>query len=147
MSRLALVLAAIALVAPAGTAAAGRPSDELRLEQVRVITGAISPKSVVSSQTGRFFAQNMMYRHTVTVYNRSGRLLKTIGDAVRLSRLGYPSYRGTVRGAPVEAAFSPDGSTAYVSNYSMYGPRFGPEGSDVCSPSWATTPASCTESG
>ena len=34
----------------------------------------------------------------------------------------------------MEAAFAPDGRHAYVSNYSMYGPGFGPEGSDVCSP-------------
>jgi DNA-binding beta-propeller fold protein YncE len=53
----------------------------------------------------------------------------------RLSRLGYPEYPGTQRGAPVEAAFSPDRRSAYVSNYSMYGPGFGPEGADTCSPS------------
>jgi DNA-binding beta-propeller fold protein YncE len=37
--------------------------------------------------------------------------------------------------SPVEAAFSPDGRYAYVSNYSMYGQGFGPEGSDSCTPS------------
>ncbi len=114
---------------------AGPPSATLRLKRLRQITGRISPKSVVASQTGLFFAQNMMYRHTITVYDRRFRLVKTIQDAVRLDRLGYPKYRGTVRGAPVEAAFSPDGRYAYVSNYSMYGPGFGPAGSDVCSPS------------
>jgi YVTN family beta-propeller protein len=71
----------------------------------------------------------------VTVYDaRRIRLKKTIPDSVRLSRLGFPAYRGTQRGAPVEAAFSPDGRYAYVSNYSMYGAGFGPEGGDVCSP-------------
>lgn len=100
-----------------------------------MIGGAISPKSVVASQTGLFFAQNMMYRHTITVYDRRGRLVKTISDAVRLDRLGYPAYPGVSRGAPVEAAFTADGRYAYVTNYSMYGPRFGPEGHDVCSPS------------
>jgi YVTN family beta-propeller protein len=112
-----------------------KPSSRLRLKLVRVITGAISPKSVVASQTGRFFAQNMMYRHTVTVYDRRFRLVKTIPDAVRLARLGHPRYSGTFRGAPVEAAFSPDGSYAYVSNYAMYGEGFGHPGDDVCSPS------------
>jgi DNA-binding beta-propeller fold protein YncE len=78
----------------------------------------------------------MMYRHTVTVYDaRSLKLVKTISDAVNLRRLGYPQYKGTVRGAPVEAAFSPDGRYAYVSNYSMYGQGFGPEGDDDCTPS------------
>jgi YVTN family beta-propeller protein len=102
---------------------------------VRTITGDLSSKSVVSSQHGRFFAQNMMYRHTISVYDRRGRLVRTIPDAVDLSRFGVRGHPGTVRGAPVEAAFLPDGTAAYVSNYSMYGAGFGPEGNDVCSPS------------
>lgn len=112
----------------------GPPSAARRLRLRTVITGAISPKSVAASQTGLFFAQNMMYRHTVTVYDRRFRLVKTIEDAVRLPKLGYPQYPGTSRGAPVEAAFSPDGRYAYVSNYSMYGAGFGPAGDDGCSP-------------
>jgi YVTN family beta-propeller protein len=101
-----------------------------------VITGRISPKSVASSGTGYVTAQNMMYRHTITVYDsRTLKLVRTISDAVRLRRLGFPSYRGVTRGAPVEAAFSPDGRYAYVANYSMYGAGFGPEGSDSCTPS------------
>ena len=113
-----------------------RPSDRARLKLRRVITGNISPKSVASSGSGYVTAQNMMYRHSVTVYDaRTLRLVKTISDAVNLRRLGYPSYPGTSRGAPVEAAFSSDGRHAYVSNYSMYGTRFGPEGDDDCTPS------------
>lgn len=129
----ATALASVAAV-PA-VAQPPKPSSRLRLKLVRVITGAISPKSVVASQTGRFFAQNMMYRHTVTVYDRRFHLVETIPDAVRLARLGHPRYRGTTRGAPVEAAFSPDGAYAYVSNYAMYGEGFGHPGDDVCSPS------------
>ena len=113
-----------------------RPSDLSRLTLRKVITGPISPKSVASSGTGYVTAQNMMYRHTITVYDASTlRLVKTISDAVHLARLGYPQYPGVVRGAPVEAAFSPDGRYAYVSNYSMYGRGFGPEASDSCTPS------------
>jgi len=120
----------------ATTAKNGRPSDKARLKLAGVITGNISPKSVASSGAGYVTAQNMMYRHSVTVYDaRTLKLVKTIPDAVQLSRLGYPEYKGTVRGAPVEAAFSPDGRYAYVSNYSMYGPGFGPEGDDNCTPS------------
>jgi YVTN family beta-propeller protein len=92
-----------------------------------VIYGAISPKSVVASPTGLVFAQNMMYRHTITVYDRRYRLVKTIEDTFR-------TPQGWVRGAPVEAAFSPRGLYAYVSNYAMYGPGFGRPGDDVCSP-------------
>jgi len=117
-------------------AARARPSDKARMKLRGVITGNISPKSVASSGTGYVTAQNMMYRHSVTVYDaRTLRLVKTISDAVDLRRLGYPSYRGTSRGAPVEAAFSSDGRYAYVSNYSMYGARFGAEGDDDCTPS------------
>lgn len=122
--------------AAAQVAAGGRPSDRARLRLRTVITGSISPKSVASSDAGYVIAQNMMYRHSVTVYDaRSMKLVKTIPDAVRLARLGYPAYAGVARGAPVEAAFSLDGRYAYVTNYSMYGPGFGPEGSDRCTPS------------
>jgi YVTN family beta-propeller protein len=114
---------------------AGHRSDRARLSRRASFGGPISPKSVAASGTGLVFAQNMMYRHSVTVYDaRRMRVRKTIPDTVRLSRLGYRQYPGTQRGAPVEAAFAPDGRHAYVSNYSMYGPGFGPEGSDVCSP-------------
>ena len=105
---------------PAATAAPR--SDTVRLRLRTTLGGDISPKSVAASGTGLVFAQNMMYRHTVTVYDaRKIRLRKTIPDTVRLSRLGYPQYPGTQQGAPVEAAFSPDQKYAYVSNYSMYG--------------------------
>jgi YVTN family beta-propeller protein len=100
----------------------------------RTISGNISPKSVVASGGGRFVAQNMMYRHSITVYDRSYRLVKTISDRVDLQALGGPSTGGPVRGGPVEAAFSPDARYAYVSNYSMYGPGYAREGSDSCSP-------------
>jgi YVTN family beta-propeller protein len=111
------------------------PSPKRHLTLVKTIHGDITPKSVVASGSGLVFAQNMMYRHTITVYNRRYRLVKTISDSVHLAELGYPEYEGTSRGAPVEAAFAPDGTHAYVSNYSMYGPAFGAEGQDSCSPS------------
>ena len=139
MRRIAAALALGLLAAIAGSAHARthpRPSDHARLKLVKVITGRISPKSVASSGTGYVLAQNMMYRHTITVYDaHTLELVKTIPDAVHLARLGFPRHPGTVRGAPVEAAFSPDGRYAYVSNYSMYGAGFGPEGSDSCTPS------------
>jgi YVTN family beta-propeller protein len=115
-------------------AAPARPSPRRRLRLVETIAGNISPKSVVASGAGHVIAQNMMYRHTITVYDRSYRLVKTISDRVELAALGGPATGGRVRGAPVEAAFSPDGRYAYVSNYSMYGPGYTREGSDTCSP-------------
>ena len=102
---------------------------------VRNIGGAISPKSVVASGDGLVFAQNMMYRHTMTVYSSAGDLLRTIPDTVDFSTFGVPGHPGFSHGAPVEAAFTPDGRDVYVSNYSMYGVGFGPEGTDTCTPS------------
>ena len=98
----------------------------------QTITGNISPKSVDATGTGLVFAQNMMYRHTMTVYNVHGALVKTIPDSVDLASFGYPGHAGLSRGAPVEGAVSPDHRYFYVSNYSMYGSDFGPEGSDNC---------------
>jgi YVTN family beta-propeller protein len=118
----------------ASTTATGH-SNLLRLHYRTTIIGAISPKSVVSTQTGYFFAQNMMYRHTTTVYNRRHNLVKTISDAVRLPKFGHPRYPGVSRGAPVEATATPNRRQVYVSNYSMYGPSWHHPGQDTCSPS------------
>ena len=113
-----------------------RPQTRMKLK--KTISGKISPKSVVSSGTGLFFAQNMMYSHTITVYDREHNLVKTIPDAVNLSKYGYSKFKGNYRGAPVETSFSHDGKYAWVSNYQMYGPGFNNPGSDQCSPSQKT---------
>jgi len=104
------------------------------MELVKTITGNLSPKSIVHSGKGLFFAQNMMYSHTITVYDRDFNLVKTIPDTVKLSDSGYTQFSGTQQGAPVEAAFTPDGSTAWVSNYQMYGAGFSSNADDDCSP-------------
>jgi YVTN family beta-propeller protein len=114
------------------TTTAPIPSSDGDLALTKTVTGDISPKSVVASERGLVFAQNMMYRHTITVYDRNGNLVKTIPDTVDLAQFGIPGHPGPVQGAPVEAAFTPDGTHAYVSNYSMYGQGFGPEGDDDC---------------
>lgn len=105
-------------------------SRPLRL--IEVIGGPISPKSVDATDTGLVFAQNMMYRHTMTVYRSNGTLRRTIRDSVVFSHFGVPGHPGVSEGAPVEAAVAPGGAQMWVSNYSMYGPGFGPEGSDTC---------------
>ena len=116
------------------TTPGGTPAASRRLTLWKTIGGPISPKSVVATNTGLVMAQNMMYRHTMTVYNSQGALVKTISDSVRLSDFGRPGHPGYSRGAPVEAAVTPDGKHMWVSNYSMYGAGFGPEGDDNCSP-------------
>ncbi len=124
-------------VPPARRIPAGPPTDQRRLSLLTTIGGPISPKSVDASDTGLVFAQNMMYRHTMTVYTSAGSLVATIPDSVDLSSFGISGHPGTTRGAPVEAAFTPDAAYAYVSNYSMYGAGSGPEGSDTCTPASA----------
>ncbi|HLY84699.1 MAG TPA: YncE family protein [Acidimicrobiales bacterium] len=116
------------------TTIAAKPSTTRTLSLARTVTGQLSPKSVVASGSGLVFAQNMIYNHTVSIFGRDGQLVKTIPDSVTLSDFGYPQYPASVKGGPVEAAFSPDGKDAYVSNYSMYGPGFAHPGDDVCSP-------------
>lgn len=109
------------------------PSDERVMSPAKVITdGPLTPKSVEASSTGLFFAQNMIYSHTITVYDRSLELVKSIPDAVDLAEWGYEGHPGTSKGGPVEMAFTHDGAKAYVSNYQMYGAGFDNPGDDKC---------------
>lgn len=108
--------------------------NDREMKLVKTISGKISPKSIVYSGDGLFFAQNMMYSHTVTVYDRNFNLVKTIPDTIKLANYGFSKFKGNYQGAPVEAAFSTDGKYAYVSNYQMYGAGFDNPGSDRCSP-------------
>jgi YVTN family beta-propeller protein len=113
----------------------GPPSAERELTRVTRITGALTPKSVVASSKGDVVAQNMIYTHTVSVYDRDHELVTTIKDRITPSEFGFDRYEEPVQGGPVEASFSPDGEHLWVSNYSMYGPGFSHPGDDVCSPS------------
>jgi len=99
----------------------------------KTITGDIRPKSVVCGAGNLAFAQNMMYRHTVTVYDTEGlKLKKTISDKIKLSDYGVSGHKGLHEGSPVEAAFAPDGASVWVSNYQMFGDDFDSPGSDNC---------------
>jgi YVTN family beta-propeller protein len=114
---------------------ASATTDQTTLKLIKTITGSIAPKSVQASNDGLVSAHNMMYRHSVTIYDAETMQLKqTIPDTVRLSDFGYSKYSGTYKGAPVEGAFSPDGEYLYFTNYAMYGKRFNKEGTDTCSP-------------
>ena len=109
--------------------------EDSTLSQLKIIEGKINPKSIVHSGNGLFFAQNMMYKHTVTVYNRNFQLLKTISDKVELNKYGYSKRKGLYRGAPVECTFTHNGRYAWVSNYNMSGgseAEFRKPGCDNC---------------
>ena len=108
---------------------------EPKMKLIKTINGSISPKSVKSSGDGVVSAHNMMYRHSITVYDaKTFELLKTIPDSVSLQKYGFSKSASIFRGSPVEGTFSPDGKYLYVSNYAMYGPGYNKEGHDTCSP-------------
>lgn len=111
---------------------------QTKMKLKKTISGKISPKSIVHSGNGLFFAQNMMYSHTITVYDRNHNLVKTIPDAVNLPKYGHSKFKGNYKGAPVEAAFSHNGEYAWVSNYEMFGAGFNNPGNDDCSPAQGT---------
>ncbi|MFM8328890.1 MAG: YncE family protein [Actinomycetales bacterium] len=132
--RLIVILVALSLVSTQVNAET--LSSDSKMKLISTITGDISPKSVRASGTGFVSAHNMMYRHSVTIYDAANNsLVKTIPDRVDLTKLGFTGYSGTHRGAPVEGAFSPDGDYLYVTNYAMYGKGFNREGTDICRPS------------
>mgnify|MGYP000200315154 CR=1 FL=1 len=57
----------------------GKRSDERSLTLFDTIANDnLQPKSIVHSGTGLFFAQNMMYRHNISVFNRQSNLIATI---------------------------------------------------------------------
>ena len=132
--RLLVILVALSMLSPKVTAET--LSSDSKMKLISTITGDISPKSVRASGTGFVSAHNMMYRHSVTIYDAATMtLVKSISDRVDLTKLGFSGYSGTHRGAPVEGAFSPDGKYLYVTNYAMYGKGFNREGTDICRPS------------
>jgi YVTN family beta-propeller protein len=106
------------------------------MKLIKTIEGSIAPKSVRTSNDGIISAHNMMYKHSITIYDaKTFELLKTIPDSVSLKDFGFSKSSSVFKGSPVEGSFSPDGKYLYVSNYSMYGPGYKKEGSDTCSPS------------
>ena len=110
-------------------------NSDQKLVLEKTVNGSISPKSVLASDSGLISAHNMMYRHSVTIYDANkAELIATVPDTVVLSDFGFKKYSGSYKGAPVEGAFSPDGKYLYFTNYAMYGKGFTKEGHDTCSP-------------
>ena len=99
------------------------PDPKMKL--IKTINGSISPKSVRSSGDGVVSAHNMMYRHSITIYDaKTFELLNTVPDSVSLKNYGFAKSSSIYKGSPVEGTFSPDGKFLYVSNYAMYGPGY-----------------------
>lgn len=136
MKRIVAILLTLTL-APlmAFSSSAEVTSAEQKMVLFSTINGSIAPKSVLASNNGLVSAHNMMYRHSVTIYDATTtKLIATVPDTVVLSDFGFKKYSGSYKGAPVEGAFSPDGNYLYFTNYSMYGKGFTKEGHDKCSP-------------
>ena len=84
---------ALLALATTATTVPGPPPGSAPLRLLRVIGGPISPKSVDATDTGLVFAQNMMYRHTMTVYALRRRAASDdprLGRAVALRHPGPP---------------------------------------------------------
>jgi YVTN family beta-propeller protein len=115
-----------------GTPISGVKKGKLVLQ--KVIGGDIRPRSIAYAGNGRFFAQNMMHRHSITVYDRNFKLVGLLDDEVNLSLFQAGTYEGIIKGAPVQAAFTADGRFAWVSNYHVTGREFTNPGNDNCLP-------------
>ena len=110
----------------------GKTSAERSLVDAFIVEDDdLQPKSIVASGDGLFFAQNMMYRHNVAVFDRAGNEVGVIPDDVDLAAFGV-SGGAVVQGSPVEAAFTPDGKYVYVSNYKMFGDGYRSVADDEC---------------
>jgi YVTN family beta-propeller protein len=135
MRKLLVVTLMFVLAAPLNSHGAETMNSDQKMVLVKTVTGKISPKSVLASQSGLISAHNMMYNHSVTIYNaQTAELIATVPDSVFLADFGFKQFSGLYRGAPVEGAFSPDGKYLYFTNYAMYGKGFTKEGHDTCSP-------------
>jgi YVTN family beta-propeller protein len=130
-----LFMTGLALITSLMPASAETLNADQKMVLIKTIGGTISPKSVLASDNGLISAHNMMYSHSVTIYDANkAELITTIPDTVVLSDFGYSKYSGSYKGAPVEGAYSPDGKYLYFTNYAMYGKGFNKEGHDTCSP-------------
>ena len=129
ISIFALITSAAISPAPASDFA------ESKMKLVKTFTGGLTPKSVAASQTGLVSAHNMMYSHSVSIFDsESLELVKIVKDTVDFASLGISGFSGVHKGSPVEGAYSPDGKYLYFTNYAMYGKGFTKEGTDKCSP-------------
>lgn len=107
-----------------------------RLTLYRRELGELTPKSIVATKDGAVFAQNMIYKRSVSVFDHAGNHLIDIQARAPRALLNLPEdakweawSRKTgkklpqkwVWGAPVEAAVHPDGRRLFVSNYYIQG--------------------------
>ncbi|MCE4957330.1 YncE family protein [Macrococcoides caseolyticum] len=107
-------------------------SNTTKMKLIDTISeGPVTPKSVVANNKGLVIANNMMYQHTITVYDaKTRKLVKKLSDTVDFNKFGIKGFDKPVSGAPVEAAWTKDGKYAYVSQYQLT--DHGAEAEDMC---------------
>lgn len=114
--------------------AAGRavvPSERRRAVKVRSVSAAGSAKAVAVAPDGSVATMSMTSADVV-VYDAAGRRRASIAATVRPADFGYTQWESTLRGSPVDGAFSPDGSHLWLAHYAMSGPGFSRPGDDDC---------------
>ena len=118
------------------------PSNETFMSFEETVTeGPATPKSIVSNGEGLLIANNMLYQHSVTLYDsETNELVKSLSDAVDLHSYGFTEYPEDtlINGSPVEAVWTSDGDYAYVSNYLVA--DYGGYADDACTSGSAITP-------
>ena len=84
--RKSLVIALALLIATQHSAVADSVlNSDQKMVLIKTIGGTISPKSVLASDSGLISAHNMMYSHSVTIYDANkGELVATVPDSVVL---------------------------------------------------------------
>ena len=103
------------------------------MKPLRGYTGGLSTKSVDASGTGLVVANNMIYQHSMTLFDASsGKRIADIPDTVDLKQFGLSDESVRLQGGPVEGVWSKDGKYLYVSNYVMKGPGYSEEPNDSC---------------
>lgn len=108
------------------------PAATTRMGERERLFGDITPKSITSNRHGTLLASNMMYSHSITVFDAETRTSRDLSDSVDLTELGVDGFPGITKGAPVESAWTADGRYAYVSQYTLYGEGAGRAGNDKC---------------
>lgn len=103
------------------------------MRHLQHISGKLTPKSVDASGTGLVIANNMIYTHTMTLFNAGTKQrIADIPDTINLKDFGLSKTDTRLTGGPVEGVWSKDAKYVYVSNYVMTGPGYHDEPNDLC---------------
>jgi len=95
MPRVFVALFALSLISLPVTHASEPLSQDTRMKLVKTLSGNLSPKSVLSSGTGLVSAHNMMYNHTVTIFDAETIAGKFTGYSESWRKDSFPAEKIT----------------------------------------------------